>query len=291
MKISVLKKEQKEFYRSYFYSLGFTQGLLLDTAFEFNIDISSLLPIRVDDIKSYIRFDCFIHAEHSSRNKTKKIALNNFTRSLLTRILNNAKDLEYAFSKSTSNSNRAIKSQPPSRQTAYRWLNDCHKSHFKINMLNHDNFNFQALPLITSSEEGYYHLMRDLSLVLSGDTLLLLNKDIDKKKADLFGDRKSAFIDEVRRSLRLAEVCVNKSSVIPQLGYNGEEFNSHIESFFDGDIGWHNRSSWHIDHIKPVVRFIDTEDLSVMSVNSLNNIQVLSKTINLNKKAKTNETI
>lgn len=75
-----------------------------------------------------------------------------------------------------------------------------------------------------------------------------------------------------------------ESKTIELLGYSAQDLKEHIESKFLDGMSWNNRSEWHIDHIKPVSHFDNTEKMSV--VNSLDNLQLLWAKDNLSKGSK-----
>lgn len=74
------------------------------------------------------------------------------------------------------------------------------------------------------------------------------------------------------------------STTIEMLGYSADDLKFHIESLFKEGMTWDNYGDWHIDHIKPVSLFVDSDDVSI--VNSLENLQPLWATENLSKKNK-----
>ena len=74
------------------------------------------------------------------------------------------------------------------------------------------------------------------------------------------------------------------SSTIKMLGYSADDLKTHIESLFKEGMSWDNYGDWHIDHIKPVSLFDDSDDVSI--VNSLENLQPLWAFDNLSKSNK-----
>lgn len=60
------------------------------------------------------------------------------------------------------------------------------------------------------------------------------------------------------------------------LGYSQAELRYRIESQFYGEMSWENRSSFHIDHIVPVVAFIEHGITDTKIINSLCNLRPMS---------------
>ena len=78
----------------------------------------------------------------------------------------------------------------------------------------------------------------------------------------------------VRAHVRLMEV----------KGYS--KFLQRIESQFVDGMGWHNRSEWHIDHIRPIKLFLDEGVTDIYTINALENLQPLWASDNLKKGAR-----
>jgi hypothetical protein len=68
------------------------------------------------------------------------------------------------------------------------------------------------------------------------------------------------------------------------LGYSAIELKENIEKKFLDDMSWDNWGDWHIDHIKPISSFDQSEKISV--INSLDNLQPLWAKDNLKKSNK-----
>lgn len=84
----------------------------------------------------------------------------------------------------------------------------------------------------------------------------------------------------LKRHLKMIESKKNdKTEKI--LGYTSEDLRKHIELLFKDGMSWDNYGKWHIDHIKPISKFEENEDPSV--VNSLDNLQPLWAFENLSK--------
>lgn len=59
------------------------------------------------------------------------------------------------------------------------------------------------------------------------------------------------------------------------LGYSAKDLCAHLEAQFEPGMSWHNRSAWHIDHIKPVSAFIQEGITDPKIVNALSNLRPL----------------
>lgn len=68
------------------------------------------------------------------------------------------------------------------------------------------------------------------------------------------------------------------------LGYTGLELMAHIEALFLPGMSWLDRRAWHIDHIKPVSRFVADGIADVKIINALSNLQPLWAKDNLAKR-------
>lgn len=83
----------------------------------------------------------------------------------------------------------------------------------------------------------------------------------------------------------LAQVGALKTSpTFEQLGYTAADFTAHIERQFLAGMGWHNMSSWQIDHIVPVSEARTEAD--VIALNQLSNLRPLWAEDNNRKKNK-----
>jgi len=71
---------------------------------------------------------------------------------------------------------------------------------------------------------------------------------------------------------------------IDMLGYSALELKEYIESLFLPGMSWDNHGEWHIDHIRPVTNFSNTEDVKVVC--ALENLQPLWEFDNLSKSNK-----
>lgn len=64
-----------------------------------------------------------------------------------------------------------------------------------------------------------------------------------------------------------------EGKTIDLLGYSAIILKEHITSLFKNGMSWDNYGEWHIDHIKPVIKF--DKETPVYIVNSLSNLQPL----------------
>lgn len=106
-----------------------------------------------------------------------------------------------------------------------------------------------------------------------------------KKKCDL----KNPITGFTRRSLNRIERArlprrIDKYESI--LGYTQESFIKRIECQFKDGMSWENRSEWHIDHKKPISRFVKQGVTDPKIINALSNLQPLWAKDNLEKRAK-----
>lgn len=67
-----------------------------------------------------------------------------------------------------------------------------------------------------------------------------------------------------------------QNHTISLLGYSAIELKEHIEKLFTEGMSWKNYGEWQIDHIKPVISFLPTDD--VKEVCDLENLRPLWKT-------------
>jgi hypothetical protein len=74
----------------------------------------------------------------------------------------------------------------------------------------------------------------------------------------------------LRRYLTSKNIYKNKKT-IDMLGYSADDFKKYIENLFTIGMSWENHGEWHIDHIKPICTFSDTEQPSI--VNALSNLR------------------
>jgi len=60
---------------------------------------------------------------------------------------------------------------------------------------------------------------------------------------------------------------------IDMLGYSALDLKEYISSKFLPGMTWDNHGDWHIDHIHPVTKFSNTEDVKIVC--ALENLQPL----------------
>lgn len=72
------------------------------------------------------------------------------------------------------------------------------------------------------------------------------------------------------------------------VNYTPDELMKHLESKFSDGMGWHNRSEWHIDHIRPIssFEFSTPEDIGFKECWALENLQPLWAKENIAKRDK-----
>lgn len=69
-------------------------------------------------------------------------------------------------------------------------------------------------------------------------------------------------------------------------GYTFEQLVARIEFQFKDGMSWDNRSEWHIDHKKPIARFLEQGITDPKIINALSNLQPLWAKDNLSKSNK-----
>lgn len=71
-----------------------------------------------------------------------------------------------------------------------------------------------------------------------------------------------------------------------RLGYSFVEFREHIEALWEPWMTWDNHGEWHVDHVKPIVSFLDEGVTDPSVVNALSNLRPISAEENLAKSAR-----
>lgn len=110
---------------------------------------------------------------------------------------------------------------------------------------------------------------------------------IDNKDTEKFRVRAAAsnsirnVMDAIRKNNK--EKVKGKRS---KVNFDVNEFKSRIESLFTDGMSWDNYGEWHIDHIKPIIAFIDEGVFDVDLINSIENLQPLWAKDNLSKGGK-----
>ena len=93
----------------------------------------------------------------------------------------------------------------------------------------------------------------------------------------------------VRTSLaRIVQYMRNKDnrSAVEIVGYGYEKLRSRLECQFKDGMSWDNYGEWHIDHKKPVSRFIEQGITDPAIINALSNLQPLWAKDNFTKSNK-----
>ncbi len=75
----------------------------------------------------------------------------------------------------------------------------------------------------------------------------------------------------------------HKSKKVP---YTAEQLKQRIEFNFRDGMSWDNWGEWHIDHTKPIKRFLEQGITDVAVINALCNLRPLWAKENLSKGAK-----
>ena len=75
-----------------------------------------------------------------------------------------------------------------------------------------------------------------------------------------------------------------KGSAVRDIGCNGEDLKSHIESLFDSKMTWENAGSyWHLDHIFPLAKANMEDRVEYLAVSNWRNLQPLEAKANIAK--------
>lgn len=91
------------------------------------------------------------------------------------------------------------------------------------------------------------------------------------------------------RSVRSAIERIEKykgSKIQSKVGYTHEELIMRIEFQFKDGMSWDNRSEWHIDHKKPISRFLKQGVYDIRIINALSNLRPVWAKDNLSKGSK-----
>lgn len=124
---------------------------------------------------------------------------------------------------------------------------------------------------------------------------LYKNNDESRKKRAKNGlnwarkNRKTekGIITDILRNFIGRMISNDKSKTMAEkLGYESNEFRSHIEKQFVDGMSWDNHGEWHIDHIRPISSFYKDNITDPMIINSLSNLQPLWAFENLSKGSK-----
>ena len=75
------------------------------------------------------------------------------------------------------------------------------------------------------------------------------------------------------------------------VGYMPEDLICHLESLFETGMSWEDRGAWHIDHVKPVSKFLDEGVTDPKIINALGNLKPVWATDNLRKSNRWSENL
>lgn len=70
--------------------------------------------------------------------------------------------------------------------------------------------------------------------------------------------------------------------------YTEDQLRSRLEFQFKDGMSWENYGEWHIDHKKPIARFVSQGMYDLRLINALSNLQPLWAKDNISKGAKFN---
>lgn len=110
---------------------------------------------------------------------------------------------------------------------------------------------------------------------------------IENKNTEKFRVRSAAsnsirnVMDAIRKNNK--DKVKGKSS---KVNFDVNEFKIRIESLFEDGMSWDNYGEWHVDHIKPIIAFINEGVFDIDLINSINNLQPLWAKDNLSKGGK-----
>lgn len=71
-----------------------------------------------------------------------------------------------------------------------------------------------------------------------------------------------------------------------KIDFDVKEFKDHIESLFQDGMTWNNYGDWHVDHIRPIISFINDDVFDLSEINNISNLQPLWAVDNLSKGGK-----
>lgn len=113
------------------------------------------------------------------------------------------------------------------------------------------------------------------------------NKDREAENFRLWRKR-NPLQDISRRSIQrvLGKKLSPQEKYEDMLGYNQDQLIKRIEFQFKNGMSWDNHGEWHIDHKKPVSRFINQGITDIRIINALSNLQPLWASENRKKSSK-----
>lgn len=80
----------------------------------------------------------------------------------------------------------------------------------------------------------------------------------------------------LRRILTMARTKKDERRAELRLGYTKQDLRNHLESQFMEGMSWDARHSFHIDHIRPYIKFFQEGVFDPAVINALSNLQVLT---------------
>jgi len=156
---------------------------------------------------------------------------------------------------------------------ARMWRKNNPKKHSEINMRSYKKLS--ANPEWLKDRNEYGRKARKLN---------------SKKYRETDRKRRLRIKDTVEYKLRGICCNLNKRALSPRwsskVPYSSQQLKQRIEMNFKPGMSWDNWGEWHIDHKKPVKRFIDQGITNPALINSLANLQPLWAKDNISKGAK-----
>ena len=73
-----------------------------------------------------------------------------------------------------------------------------------------------------------------------------------------------------------------------KVNFNIVDFKLRMESLFSDGMSWENYGEWHVDHIKPIISFLNAGITDISKINAIENLQPLWAADNLRKGGKYN---
>lgn len=93
----------------------------------------------------------------------------------------------------------------------------------------------------------------------------------------------SKAITFMRDSLRRALKIEKNGRTEKILGYTRNDLKAHIERQFQPGMSWSNHGDWHIDHIVPIIKLLNSGEKDPAVINCLSNLQPIWAKDNLKK--------
>lgn len=121
----------------------------------------------------------------------------------------------------------------------------------------------------------------------------ILSDKREKRKTKQYKDSAKAFREKnkamfackaiARRMVLAVKQSKNFTPSCEVLGFSSEMLKMRMECQFKGGMSWDNYGEWHIDHKKPVVRFVSQGITNPKIINALSNLQPMWAKENLSK--------